>query len=388
MRVLHVIPSLSASQGGPSVALPAMAKALEEQGMEVDVVTTDDDGVGQRLAEVPHGLALQRDGFRVFYFSKQTDFYKVSLPLLVWLIRHVRDYDVVHVHAVFSFASLAAGWMAALQGVPFIVRPLGVLSAWGMGNRRRWMKGLSFRLIDKPMLNRAAAMHYTSEQEAADAERLQLKASPVVIPLGIDVKPFDKRPEVAQQPGQMVLFMSRIDPKKGIELLLAAVAKLAPQMPELRLVIAGSGEAEYIRRLQDGAEALGIGPRVFWPGFLELEGKRFNLAMASVFVLPSYSENFGIALLEAMAAGVPCIASDQVALAVDAARHDAVQVVRCDADDLSAALRQLLGDEKRREQLAKRAAEVARRHYSVESMADSLMKLYQREGIHSEPHHG
>ena len=164
MRVLHVIPSLSPSQGGPSFALPAMARALSMQGVEVDVVTTDDDGPGKCLAGVALGQAVIREGFRVFYFPKQTEFYKVSLPLRRWLRAHVREYDVVHVHTVFSFATLAAGRAAARARVPFIVRPLGVLNRWGMVNRRRWLKSLSFRMLDKPVLDKAAALHFTSKQ--------------------------------------------------------------------------------------------------------------------------------------------------------------------------------------------------------------------------------
>ena len=113
MKVLHVIPSLSPSQGGPSKALPEMARALVQAGVSVDVACTDDDGTGLRLSEVSHGVPVTHaDGFRVFYFPKQTEFYKVSLPLLRWLCRHAREYDVIHVHTVFSFSTVA-GSLAA-----------------------------------------------------------------------------------------------------------------------------------------------------------------------------------------------------------------------------------------------------------------------------------
>lgn len=232
MKVLHVIPSLSPTQGGPSLVLPVMAEALGGRGIQVDVVTTDDDGHGRR---VPDGVTeewREREGWRLRMFPKQTEFYKVSMPLRRWLRAHVRDYDVVHVHAVFSFASSAACAAARAAGVPFIVRPLGVLNAWGMRNRRRWIKAQSFRWLDKPLLDAAAAIHYTSQAEADEAAALAIRARAVVVPLGADLRSFDALPSPslfrAAYPqaaeGRNVLFLSRLDPKKGLELLLDAFA--------------------------------------------------------------------------------------------------------------------------------------------------------------------
>lgn len=378
MRILHVIPSLSPSQGGPSVALPAMARAVAALGAQVDVATTDDDGPNKRL-EVSCGAAVEEDGFRVFYFPKQTEFYKVSLPLLLWLVRHMREYDVVQVHAVFSFASLAAGWLARLLGVRYVMHPLGVLGSWGMGHQRRWVKTLSFGLLDRPTLEHAAAIYYTSHHEAEDARRLKLRAPAVVIPLGMDMGPYKRMCEVAKdgRSGNEILFMSRIDPKKGIDLLLKAVSRLAEAMPELRVVIAGNGDASYVEELKALAEALGVGARVAWPGFLGLEEKLAAFDSAAVFVLPSYSESFGLALLEAMAAGVACISTDQVALAEEVKARNAVKVVRCEVEELAGALGELLGDAVSRERLAHRGREVAQSDYSLERMGTALMALYE-----------
>src|SRR6476619_6849338 len=142
MRVLHVIPSLSAKDGGPSVALPLIARGLERGGIAVDVATT----IGTEEGELANKTGpVIRDGVNYFYFRRQSEFYKVSLPLSGWLSKHIRDYDVVHIHALFSYASYAAARLATQNGVPYIVRPLGVLNRWGMQNRRRLFKQLSFR---------------------------------------------------------------------------------------------------------------------------------------------------------------------------------------------------------------------------------------------------
>ena len=127
MKVLHVIPSLSLVHGGPSVALPIMERGLTGAGIQVETATTDDDGPGKR-SEKPLGSPVQENGVTRWYFRKQSEFYKVSWPLRRWLQRQVGGYDLVHIHAVFSHASVAAARAARRNHVPYVLRPLGVLN--------------------------------------------------------------------------------------------------------------------------------------------------------------------------------------------------------------------------------------------------------------------
>jgi glycosyltransferase involved in cell wall biosynthesis len=385
MRVLHVIPSLSPTSGGPSFALPAMARALLPHEIRLIAATTDDDGPGRHLSRVTHGVETPQDGWTALYFPKQTEFYKVSLPLRGWLRAHVTEFDVVHIHAVFSFASLVAGHAAAAQGVPYIVRPLGVLNRWGMENRRKLVKALSFRLFDLPMLKKAAAMHYTSRMEMEDAARFGLTNLQRVIPIGIDLAPFDSLPprsvfsahfpETAAT--RNLLFLSRIDEKKGLDLLIAAFAKISPTQPNTRLIICGDGDPALIGKLKTMATAGGVADRITWAGQVTGELRLAAFSAAELFVLPSHSENFGIALLEAMAAGLPCLSTDQVALAVEAAAVGAVCAVACEGSALSEALRSLLSDAGERARLAKAAKEAAIHRYSLKAMGAGLKDLYE-----------
>lgn len=384
MKVLHVIPSLSPRHGGPSLALPAMASSLVRAGVQVDVVTTDDDGPGCRLPDAGSGAWISRDGWRVRFFPKQTEFYKVSLPLLFWLLRHVRDYDVVHVHAVFSFSTVAAGWAARLAGIPFIVRPLGTLNVWGMKNRRRWLKGASFRLLDRPILNAAAAIHCTSDQEAGEVSRLGLRSPAVVLPLGFETGGFHALPSrqemesrwPAMHGREVLLFLSRLDEKKGVECLIDAFAKIRVAFPQSVLMLAGGGAPEYVGALKQRAAPLG--DSVVWAGHVEGDAKRTLLGGADVFMLPSRSENFGIALLEAMASGLPCITTPGVALAHDEGCREALVVTPVDdAAALAEACMDLLGSLSRREALSRQARQAAQA-FSSEVMASRLRDLYQR----------
>ncbi len=385
MRVLHVIPSLSPSSGGPSVALPAMARSLAVLGVSVTVLTTDDDGPGRRLIEVRHGVEMDQGGWNLIRFPKQTEFYKVSLPMHKWLHSHVHEFDVVHIHAVFSFVSLAAGRAAVAAGVPFIVRPLGVLNRWGMENRRRRVKALSFRLLELPLLRRAAAVHYTSHLERLEAARFGLTNLQCVIPIGIDPAPFtslppaeifaSKHPETAQT--RNILFLSRIDVKKGLDLLIAAFARIAPQQLDVRLVICGEGDPSLIAALKNLAASLDVAERITWAGQVAGEMRLAAFAAAELFVLPSHSENFGIALLEAMAAGLPCISTDQVALAADAVRDNAVKLAAREPAALAEAMNDLLDSKEQREALSHAAQNLVRERYSLTAMGHELHQLYQ-----------
>mgnify|MGYP001305550444 CR=1 FL=1 len=386
MRVLHIIPSLAAASGGPSVALPAMASALTERGVNVTVATTDDDGPGRRLTNTAANEArAQARGWTLLHFPKQTEFYKVSLPLRLWMKKHAREFDLVHIHSVFSHTSLAAGRTASSLCVPYIVRPLGILNRWGMENRRRRLKALSFLLLDLPMLKRANAIHYTSHMEMADAARLQLRNLQRVIPIGIDLTPFDhpiprhifsaEHPETAAS--RNLLFLSRIDVKKGIDLLIQAFARIAPRQQDLRLIIGGDGDPALISSLKNLAHAEGVAERITWTGQLNGRLKMAAYSAAEIFTLPSRSENFGIALLEAMAAGLPCVSTADVALASEAAPEGAVSLAPQDPDALATVLGELLADAAARESFSHRAASLSRRAYSLDAMGCALHQLYQ-----------
>ena len=164
MRILHVIPSLAPVHGGPSVVLPIMERVLTAEGCNVETVTTDDDGPGLRNGK-GDGNAREENGVTRRYFPKQTEFYKVSLPLARWVKQEVKRFDVVHIHALFSHTSNAAANAARRAGVPYVIRPLGVLNQYGVTQRRTLLKRLSLRWVEQPILRHAAAVHFTLEAE-------------------------------------------------------------------------------------------------------------------------------------------------------------------------------------------------------------------------------
>lgn len=383
MKALHVIPSVGPLRGGPSVMLRKMVQVLAEAGVTVDVATTDDNG--RARLNVINSKPLVEAGISYRYFRRQSRFYTFSWPLTCWLASHVRDYDLVHIHALFSYASIAAAYFAQRGQVPYVVRPLGVLNRWGLENRRPWLKKSSLRLIERHILSGARAIHYTSEQERLEAADLGIEQKSVIIPNAVEIPGNFSRfprgrfraryPQLAGRP--MILFLSRLDEKKGLDILLAAFSRAHSQLRTAVLVIAGSGEPSFVATLQRAAASSGISSDLIWTGFLEGENKWIAMADADIFVLPSYSENFGVAVVEAMATGLPSVVSDQVGIHHDIAESNAGLVVPCDADALAIALTSLLSDARLRSQLAANGRRLAQTKYCLDAMSNGLLELYE-----------
>lgn len=389
MRVLHIIPSVAAVHGGPSRAIALMERALRPLGVEFELATTDDDGPGKRLpasevvarhAESCGRASDLRSGYHVF--AKRTEFYKVSPGLAKWLSSHVHDYDVLHLHALFSFSTIAAGRAAQRSEVPYIVRPLGTLTRYGIEQRRPWLKRASMLIFDGPVIERAAAVHFTAESELDEARLLGIPMRSVVVPLAVEP---EAHPDLAELlrcfpvlvGARYALFLSRLDPKKNVEGLIDAFAAVAPKVGPVRLVIAGDGDAEYVRSLKNQAAERGLGDRVMWVGFLSGGIKAAVIQNAEVFVLPSFSENFGIAAAEALLAGVPCVLGRGVAIAAKVEQVGAGLAVEPLADQIGVAMMSFLNDAVRRQHASLAAQRFAQQELSVAVMGQRLLALYR-----------
>ncbi|MBA2673571.1 glycosyltransferase [Ramlibacter sp.] len=376
MRVLHVIPSLSPVHGGATRAVLLMEQALQAQGVEVETAATDDDGPGRRNGKAC-GQPLCEDGIVRWYFPKRAEFYKPAPAFARWIAGAAREYDLLHLHALFSFTTAAAARAARRAGVPYVVEPIGTLNRYGLGRRRPWLKRLSLALVEGPVLRHAAALRFTSEQEAEEARALGIAWREAVIPLGLEVAAFNgpERPPVPVVASQL-LFLSRLDPKKNLEGLLDALSVLVPAHPQLRLTVAGDGDAAYVAQLKARAAGLGLDWHVTWAGHIEGARKAEALRTADVFVLPSFSENFGIAAAEALAAGLPCLLGEGVAIAKDVAQAGAGLAVAPDSASVTAGLRRMIDAQEDLAAMSVRARRLAQSRFSAQAMGLRLKQLY------------
>ena len=335
MRVLHLIPSISPLRGGPSQAVLSMVAALRQQGMDASILTTNDHGPGVQTT-MPLGRWHEQQALGqavpVLAFGRWSPPQRAVREFAIapgfnrWLGRHASDYQLVHVHALFSCTTSLAMAQLRRQGVPYLLRTIGQLNTWSLG-QSAGRKQLFLKLVDRANLEGAAALHFTSEAERQEAAALQLHAPTIVLPLGVPAIPLNPPQAPAGEsasPGLEVpirfLFLSRLHPKKQLPLLFEALALLNHRVPNRpwRLDIAGDGEPAYLAELQQRAEQLGLSAQIHWHGFVAGEAKQALLRQAHWFVLPSASENFGIAAAEALIAGTPVVLAPGVALAAEA----------------------------------------------------------------------
>jgi glycosyltransferase involved in cell wall biosynthesis len=323
MKVLHVIPSVAPVRGGPSQAVVEAVHALNALGVDAEIASTDDDGA--RTLDVPLRQRIVFAGAPVRFFPRWSpplralrDF-AYSGPLAGWLAQHLTDYDLLHVHALFSFAPSLAMTLARRRGVPYIVRPLGLLGRWSL-QQSRLRKQAFLAAFDRANLDGARGIEFTAGEERDEAADLGLRAPGFVLPFGINLPTplADARERVRQRlrlpPDEpIILFLSRVHPKKGLEPLIEALETMANR--RFSLVIAGSGEPEYERRIQERVQGGSLAQRTRFAGFVQGEVKQELLQGADVFALTSHSESFGIAVVEALAAGTPVVITPGVPLA-------------------------------------------------------------------------
>jgi glycosyltransferase involved in cell wall biosynthesis len=385
VRLLHVVPTYLPAwrHGGPAVAVHGLCKALAARGHEVTVFTTDVHGA--TTLEVPRSQPVPVDGVTVWYFPVAPPrrlYYSPALgAALAHQLEEMRRFDLVHLHSVFLWPTAAAARAAERAGVPYLVAPRGMLVGDLLRRRGRLRKRLWIRLVERRTLARAAGLHATSDLEAEEAGRLGLRLPAVyVVANGVAVERWDAAREAEVAPAvraalarrPLLLFLGRLSWKKGLDRLVAALA----QVPGATLAIAGNDEEGCRAGLERQAAAAGVAGRIVYLGPVHGSDKAALLHGADVLVLPSYSENFGNVVLEAMAAGLPVVVTPEVGLAGVVRECAAGVVVAGDPPQLAAELRGLLADASARRAMSRRGEEVARRRFGWGAVAARMEEVY------------
>lgn len=386
MRILQIVPSISLIYGGPSQMVMGLSSALARENVKVTILTTDSNGdYGQKPLDVPLNCPVKQDGYEIIYF-RCSPFrrYKFSLDLLKWLNNHAHEFDLAHIHALFSPISSAAATVCRQKNLPYILRPLGTLDPADL-RKKKQLKQLYAAILERANLAGAAAIHFTSDQEAKISERFGVSTHDLVIPLGVIPAggeggnairsrfniPFDV---------PLVLFMSRIDPKKGLNLLIPALEKLLSEGGNFYFVLAGTNpqDPDYEEKIRYRIENSPLRSHTTITGFVTGELKSALLQAADLFVLPSYYENFGIAVAEAMVAQVPVIISDQVHIWHQVRDSESGWVGTTDVESLVELLREALQNPAECRRRGLRAQEYALQNFSWQAIARQTIQAYNQ----------
>ena len=293
MRAIHVVPAITEEAAGPTYSVPRLCESLISTGVDVQLAALDWGAMPVRLPYLktfPLGLGPRRLG--------------VSPRMRRWLKQEVTSgrVDVIHNHSLWMMPNVYPGNAVRHSRCRLVVSPRGTLSAWALG-RNALQKKIFWHVLQAPMLRAAACFHATAVSEYEDIRRLGFRQPVCILPNGIDVPPL----EGALKSGRrQLLYLGRIHPVKGIDNLLHAWRAVEDRFPEWELCVAGPDNRGYLAEMQALAGQLRL-KRVEFADPLFGEDKLRAYRAASLFVLPTHSENFGMTVAEALAAGTPAI---------------------------------------------------------------------------------
>jgi glycosyltransferase involved in cell wall biosynthesis len=337
--------------------------------------------------DVPKATPVNVDGVTVLYFpvTFPRRLY-VSPQLRAALAQRLRrgapSFDLVHLHSVFLWPTAAAAAAARRAATPYVCTPHGALVADLIRRRGHIRKQLWLRFVERRVLAGAAALHVTSQVEAREAIAMDLRLPPIaIVPFGVDLEAWDASHEnelssevrSVLQRRPLLLFLGRISWKKGLDRLVAALAAV----PEAVLAIAGNDDEGYRMEVERLAVDSNVGSRVVWLGPVHGPEKAALLHLADALVLPSYSENFAVVVLEAMSAGLPVVVTPEVGLAAEVTRHCAGLVTSGEPPQLADTLRRLLSDSAARREMSRNGL-LAAREFRWPSVAERMETLYRQ----------
>jgi glycosyltransferase involved in cell wall biosynthesis len=378
MRVLHVSGCYApaAEWGGVITAVQGMVRALSGAGVHVEVITTTQRSSRELPAIAPGRRTL--DGVAVSYFPSLHPLGRAFFApgLLRALAERAGQFDLVHVHMLWTASGMAAARHCRRGGIPYVITPHGALNAWAL-RQRAIEKRLFLALAERRNLETASLLHFTTHAERENAPAWARERPAIVAPDVVDAAPFLGIGDPSERARSYeVLLLSRIHPVKGFDLLVPAMKRVREIEPRARLIVAGPDEGGHRAEVERRVAEAGLRDAVTFTGLLDSEGRARALARAAVLAAPSHQENFGMSVGEAMAAGLPVVVTDRVNLCSEVERAGAGEVVSLDVEALAAALLRMLRDPGRRAAMGAAGRRLVAEQFSASAVGGVLREAY------------
>ena len=381
LKVLHIIVSLAPEQGGPAVSVPGLTQALAEAGIHCEIFTTNWNGVGDD-AMLPSVVPIHR--FEVGFAARFWPAYSKGLGKVLKKKMGNGAFDLVHVHEPWHYLGFIAFRVARKNAIPYVLSPRGALEEWCL-RQKAFKKQIYRMMIQDRILKFADAIHALTNEEMTSISKLGYKSSIFVAPNGIDPSPFECPPDtsafLAAYPElvgkRVILYLGRLHPKKGLDVLARSYVSLSHKFENTALLVAGLNEDGTQERMESILKTSPASGSTVFTGLLTGKDKLAALACADLFVLPSHSEGFSMAILEALAAGLPVVISKQCNFP-EVSEHDAGLVIEPNDAAVTEAISTLLSDDQLRTRMGQNGRNLVREKYTWDAIAASMAGLYQR----------
>lgn len=393
-HVLHISPYMHPAAGGPPVVVDRLCRQLALRGWPVEVVTTDH----MAPSTDRQWVNSYADAYPIRVLSSgELGGWRCSAAACAAIEAAVLRARLVHLHCLWSRVNRLAAKFCGKHAVPYLVMPHGMLDPHSLA-RKRYKKMLFGALIEWSHLRGAAGMIYTHAEERRLAESMVTRLSDGhVVPLATDDPPQIERARLAARflqeyphlsDNQLVVFLSRLHEKKGLDLLIPAFATVVRNNPKAHLLLVGHGEASYTQQLRDRVGQYQLESQVTFTGPRTGDAKWSVLAAGTVFVLPSYQENFAIAVAEAMTMGLPIVLSGRVNICGDVVAAGAGIECELNPPAIAAAIFQVLSDSGLAKSMGDAAQNAARKQYTWSNSASVTEGVYQKylAGIAEDTH--
>jgi glycosyltransferase involved in cell wall biosynthesis len=372
--------------GGPSKSIHLLNKHLVQKGINVSVLTTN-AGL-EHSQEITLNRWITQDGVNIKYFNYcGNKLYNVSPSILTETYNIISDFDIVHLSPVWNFPTLVGSLISYIKKKPYIISPRGTLYEESFNIKSTLLKKLYYKVFVKKIINNAKALHYTSEDEMVKV-RSYLKiynSNSFVIPNGIEIADFNNLPTKGyfrkkhsiSDNIRCILFLGRIHYKKGLELLIHSFKEIINEgQADLLLVLAGFDNDGYQQKLIELIAKCNLENRVKFTG--PLNGREIPEAFvdAELFVLPSYSENFGMSVIESMICGCPVVISDKVGLSEEIKKSNAGLVVNLNVQSIKSGITTLLGSKLLKNNISSNAKKLVKDKFDINNVAADMVNQY------------
>lgn len=382
MKILHILSSADPKSGGPIEGVRQLTQEGNTRGWQNTLVTLDNPAV---LQEISFPATIHALG------SAELGNYGYSPKLVPWLLANAQQYDVVVAHGLWQYQGYATRKAMQKLNKPYWVQTHGMLDPWfkhayPLKHLKKW---LYWPWADYRVLRDAQAVLFTCEEEKRLASQSfwLYQANAEVIKYGTSTPPttveifkqrfFNRYPHLQNK--RIILFLSRIQEKKGCDILIEAFAKVVAQQPDLHLVMAGPDQTSWQATLQALATKLNVADKITWTGMVSGDDKWAAYYASEAFILPSHQENFGIVVAEALGCGVPVLISNKINIWREIAQSHAGFVNEDTVDGTVSNLQQWLAlDEQQRKAMSQRAKACFQQYYAMPAVADSFENVVNK----------